>query len=59
MINSEVLNGLTNKKKDSIKKMIEYLEENNLGHEKVNYKLQDWIFSRQRFWGRTNSTSLL
>ena len=31
--------------------MIEYLEENNLGHEKVNYKLQDWIFSRQRFWG--------
>lgn len=50
MINSGVLNGLTNKK-DSIKKMIEYLEENNLGHEKVNYKLQDWIFSRQRFWG--------
>lgn len=50
MVNSEVLNGLTNKK-DSIKKMIEYLEENNLGHEKVNYKLQDWIFSRQRFWG--------
>ena len=49
MVNSGVLNGLTNKK-DSIKKMIEYLEENNLGHEKVNYKLQDWIFSRQRFW---------
>ena len=50
MVNSGVLNGLTNKK-DSIKKMIEYLEANNLGHEKVNYKLQDWIFSRQRFWG--------
>ena len=50
MVNSGVLNGLTNKK-DSIKKMIEYLEENNLGHEMVNYKLQDWIFSRQRFWG--------
>ena len=50
MVNSGVLNGLTNKK-DSIKKMIEYLEENNLGHKKVNYKLQDWIFSRQRFWG--------
>lgn len=50
MVNSGVLNGLTNKK-DSIKKMIEYLEENNLGKKKVNYKLQDWIFSRQRFWG--------
>ncbi len=50
MINSGVLNGLTDKK-SSIKKMIEYLEENKLGHEKTNYKLQDWIFSRQRFWG--------
>ena len=50
MVNSDILNGLTNKK-DSIEKMLEYLEENNLGKRKTNYKLQDWIFSRQRFWG--------
>ena len=50
MINSDFLNGLTNKK-DSIKRMLEYLKEHNLGKEKVNYRLQDWIFSRQRFWG--------
>ena len=50
MINSDFLNGYTNKK-DSIKKMLEYLEENKLGRAKVNYRLQDWIFSRQRFWG--------
>ena len=50
MINSDFLNGLTNKK-DSIKKMLEYLEKNKIGRAKVNYKLQDWIFSRQRFWG--------
>ena len=50
MINSDFLNGLTNKA-DSIKRMLEYLEENKLGRAKVNYRLQDWIFSRQRFWG--------
>ena len=50
MINSDFLNGFTNKK-DSIKRMLEYLEEHKLGHAKVNYRLQDWIFSRQRFWG--------
>ncbi len=50
MINSDFLNGLTNKK-DSIKRMLEYLTEHNLGRAKVNYRLQDWIFSRQRFWG--------
>ncbi len=50
MINSSFLNGIDNKK-DSIKKMIDYLVENNFGEEKVNYRLQDWIFSRQRFWG--------
>ena len=50
MINSDFLNGYTNKK-DSIKRMLCYLEENKIGKSKVNYKLQDWIFSRQRFWG--------
>ena len=50
MINSGILNGYTNKK-DSIQAMIKYLEENDLGKARVNYKLQDWIFSRQRFWG--------
>lgn len=50
MINSGVLDGITNKA-ESIAKIIEYLEDNNLGKKTVNYKLQDWIFSRQRFWG--------
>ena len=50
MINSDFLNGYTNKK-DSIKRMLEFLEEKGIGRPKVNYRLQDWIFSRQRFWG--------
>ncbi len=50
MINSGVLNGINNKK-DSIKKMIEFLEDKKIGKKKINYRLQDWIFSRQRFWG--------
>ena len=50
MVNSDFLNGFDNKK-DSINKMIEYLEEKGIGHKKTNYKLQDWIFTRQRFWG--------
>lgn len=50
MINSGILNGINNKK-DSIKKMIEFLEDKKIGKKKVNYRLQDWIFSRQRFWG--------
>ena len=50
MINSGVLNGLDNKK-DSIDTIIKYLEEKKAGKKTINYRLQDWIFSRQRFWG--------
>lgn len=50
MVNSGELNGYTNKK-DSITKMISILEDKGVGRKRVNYKLQDWIFSRQRFWG--------
>jgi len=48
-INSDFLNGLN--KEDAINRILEYLEENNIGKKKINYRLQDWIFSRQRFWG--------
>lgn len=48
-INSGFLNGLD--KKQAIAKMIDWLEEHHCGHKKVNYKLRDWIFSRQRYWG--------
>jgi len=48
-INSGFLDGLD--KNTSIEKMIEYLEENKLGNKKVNYKLREWIFARQRYWG--------
>lgn len=48
-INSDFLNGLNNE--EAINKMIDYLSENNLGKEAVNYRLRDWIFSRQRYWG--------
>lgn len=50
MVNSGILNGLTNKQ-ESIEKMLNYLEEQKIGKRKTNYRLQDWIFSRQRFWG--------
>ncbi len=49
MINSEFLNGL--EVKDAIAKMIEYLSEKGIGKKKINYKLRDWVFSRQRYWG--------
>ncbi len=48
-INSDFLDGLG--KEDGINKMIEYLESNNIGERKVNYKLREWIFARQRYWG--------
>ena len=37
--------------KDAIPAMKKWLEEKGIGHEKVNYKLRDWVFSRQRYWG--------
>ena len=49
MINSGFMNGLS--VADAKKKVIEYLEENRIGEKKVNYKLRDWVFSRQRYWG--------
>ena len=49
LINSGFLNDLS--VKDAKKKVIEYLEENNIGKRQVNYKLRDWVFSRQRYWG--------
>ena len=49
MINSDFLDGLN--VKDAIKKAIEVIEERELGHKQVNYKLRDWVFSRQRYWG--------
>ena len=48
-INSDFLNGLTSN--EAINKVIDYIEEKGLGERKVNYKLRDWVFSRQRYWG--------
>lgn len=50
MVHSGILDGLTNKQ-ESIAKMLDYLEQTGIGRKKVNYRLQDWIFTRQRFWG--------
>ncbi|MBE6740990.1 MAG: leucine--tRNA ligase [Ruminococcaceae bacterium] len=50
MVNSCFLNGLDNKK-DSIAKMIDYLGENGIGEGGVQYKMKDWAFNRQRYWG--------
>ena len=48
-INSDFLDGLN--KEDAISKMIEWLEDNKIGTRKINYKLREWIFARQRYWG--------
>ena len=50
MINSDFLNGITNKK-DAINKMLAFLEEKNIGEKGVQYKMKDWAFNRQRYWG--------
>ncbi len=50
MVNSSFLNGYTNKK-DSIEKMAEYLQEKGIGEKGVQYKMNDWAFNRQRYWG--------
>lgn len=49
LINSGILNGLS--VKDAQQKIFDYLEENKIGERKVNYKLKDWLVSRQRYWG--------
>lgn len=49
LVNSDFLNGL--EVADAKKKIIEWLEEKKIGTKKVNYKLRDWVFSRQRYWG--------
>ena len=48
-VNSDFLNGMT--VKDAIPAITKWLEEKGIGHEQVNYKLRDWVFSRQRYWG--------
>ena len=49
LVNSDFLDGLS--VAEAKKKMIAFLTEKGIGHEKVNYKLRDWVFSRQRYWG--------
>ena len=49
LVNSDFLNGLT--VKDAIPVITKWLEEKGIGHAQVNYKLRDWVFSRQRYWG--------
>ncbi len=50
MVNSDFLNGMT-KKVDSIEKMVEFLGEKGIGEKGVQYKMKDWAFNRQRYWG--------
>ncbi len=48
-VNSEIINGMNTE--EAIKTINQYVEKNHIGKVTVNYKLQDWVFSRQRFWG--------
>ncbi len=50
MVNSEFLNGFTNKK-DSIERMLEFITEKGIGEKGVQYKMKDWAFNRERYWG--------
>ncbi len=50
MVNSEFLNGFTNKK-DSIERMLQFIDEKGIGEKGVQYKMKDWAFNRQRYWG--------
>ena len=50
MVNSDFLNGFTNKK-DSIARMLQEIEKNGIGHAGVQFKMKDWAFNRQRYWG--------
>ena len=48
-VNSDILNGLS--VDQAFDKIVEYLEENNIGSKEINYRLRDWLISRQRYWG--------
>jgi len=50
MVNSGILNGITNKK-DAIEKMLDYLGEKGIGEKGIQFKMKDWAFNRQRYWG--------
>lgn len=55
-INSDFLDGLD--KETAIEKMVAWLEENHVGKKEVSYRLRDWLFSRQRYWGNQSQSSI-